>query len=324
MAHRYVLALVAALAAALLVRSTQAGEPGWPSSLTIVTASPGGTYHVYGEGLARMLMRVLGIPVAERTTQGPQENIELIESGQAQLGFVTMGVALQAWNGTGDWTHGRQMREFRALFPMYVTPFEFVASPESKIHALGDLAGRRIGVGPEGGTAGAYVPRILATLGIEATPVYGTWDDLAQQFEAGHLDALGAAVGVPFPALAALDGRQLIRPIALSDDEILKLRLAMPELSPSEIPPGSYPTLMRPYRTVGLYNFAVADKDLPGDLAYRIVETVFSRQQELIAVHPAAAATIPANFVYNTFLPYHPGALRYYENVSAAGIVRTD
>ena len=44
----------------------------------------------------------------------------------------------------------------------------------------------------------------------------------------------------------------------------------------------------------------------------------------MMEVHPAAAATIPANFVYNTFLPYHEGASRYYANLSAAGALYSD
>jgi len=37
----------------------RAAEPNWPDSLILATASPGGTYHAYGAGLARMLTRVL-------------------------------------------------------------------------------------------------------------------------------------------------------------------------------------------------------------------------------------------------------------------------
>src|SRR3954452_9168773 len=77
-----------------------AAEPHWPQSLTIGTASPGGTYYAYGEGLARILTRELGILVAMRPTEGPSENILLLENGEIQLAFVTQGVALQAWNGT--------------------------------------------------------------------------------------------------------------------------------------------------------------------------------------------------------------------------------
>ena len=108
-----------------------AAQPNWPPLVIIATASPGGTYHAYGQGLAKLLTHALDLPVVDQTTEGPRENIQLIEAGDAQLGFVTMGVALQAWNGSGDWTNGRQYREIRALFPMYDTPFHFVALKNS-------------------------------------------------------------------------------------------------------------------------------------------------------------------------------------------------
>ena len=149
-------------------------------------------------GLAQLLTRALDFPVAERTTEGPSDNIELIESGEAQIGFVTMGVALQGWNGTGDWTHGRRFQSMRALFPMYDTPFTFAVPKDSAIQSLAGIAGKRIGVGPKGGTAGTYIPQFLTALKIEAELVYGTWDELAAQFQTGGLDVLAAAAGAPF------------------------------------------------------------------------------------------------------------------------------
>ena len=315
--------IVAMLAAAVALPA-KAAEPNWPESLTIVTASPGGTYYAYGEGLAKMLTRVLGIPVAMRPTEGPRENIQLMEAGQAQLGFVTMGVALQAWNGTEDWTGGKQYRSLRALFPMYDTPFHFVVLKQSPIRSITDMSGKRVGIGPQGGTGAAYVPRILAALNIEASTAFGSWADLAGELRAQTVDVLGAAVGAPFPAVAELDAKKAVRFVPLSQNQVLSLRLAIPELTPSLIPAGTYPSLMRNYETVGLYNFAVAREDLPTDLAYRIVDAVFSNYQEMIDAHPAAAATIPENFVHNTFLPYHPGAARYFGNLVAAEAVRGD
>jgi TRAP transporter TAXI family solute receptor len=101
---------------------SSSAPPNWPASLTIGTASPGGVYYVYGQGLAAILSEALGIAVSAQATQGPAQNILLLESGEAPLGFVTMGVALQAWNGTGEWTKGKQLRSMRALFPMYDSP----------------------------------------------------------------------------------------------------------------------------------------------------------------------------------------------------------
>src|SRR5215468_4417069 len=97
---------IAAIAIAALALSTAArsAPENWPERLTIGTASPGGTYHQYGEGLARLLTRKLGLPVAARETEGPVENLKLIEAGELDLAFVTLGIAQQGWSGAGDWT----------------------------------------------------------------------------------------------------------------------------------------------------------------------------------------------------------------------------
>lgn len=299
-------------------------DPNWLAVLTIVTASPGGTYHVYGAGLAKILTRALGLPVAERITEGPNQNIQMIEAGEAQLGFVTIGAAMQAWNGTAEWTNGKQYRSMRALFPMYDTPFHFVALKDSGIRSLADMAGKTIGAGPHGGTGGTYIPMFLKTLKIEAPLTYGTWEELAAKLSDGKLDALAVAAGAPFPAIADLEAKKKIAFVEPSQEEILALRLAMPELNPSTIPAGVYPSLEKAYKSVGLYNFAVAGKDLPESLVYAIVDAVFANHQELVEAHPAAAETVPVNFVHNTFLPYHPGASRYYANKVTTGAIKGD
>jgi len=316
--------VIAVAALSTLATPVLAADPDWPSTLTIVTASPGGTYHVYGAGLAKILTRALGLPVAERTTEGPNQNIQMIEDGEAQIGFVTIGSAMHAWDGTAEWTNGKQYRSMRALFPMYDTPFHFVALKDSGIRSLGDMAGKRIGVGPHRGTAGTYIPMFLKTLNIEAQLISGTWEQLAAELSDGKLDALAVAAGAPFPAIAGLEAKKKVIFVEPSSEEILALRLAIPELTPSTIPAGIYPSLQKSYKSVGLYNFAVSRKDLPEGLVYAVVDAVFANHQELVQDHPAAAETVPANFVHNTFLPYHPGASRYYENRVMTGAIKGD
>jgi TRAP transporter TAXI family solute receptor len=316
--HVRALAAIVAVILALL-SPARAGEPHWPDSLTIAAASPGGTYYVYGDGLAQILTRELGLPVAMRPTEGPAENIALLESGEAKLGFVTVGVALQAWNGTGAWTGKKPARSLRAIFPMYDTPFQFMALQEANVRSIADLAGKRVGIGPRGGTSATYFPDIFNALKIPANFVFGDWAELASQVHTRAIDALAVAAGVPFPSFIELEFKDKVRYIALSTEQLEALRLAMPELTPSRVPAGTYPSLLRHYQTLGLYNFAVAHADLPNDLVYQIVRVVFEKHEEMMEVHAAAAATVPANLDRNTFLPLHPGAIRYYRQIGRAG-----
>jgi TRAP transporter TAXI family solute receptor len=162
----------------------------------------------------------------------------MIEDGNAQLGFVTIGAALQAWNGSAAWTKGKQFRSIRALFPMYDTPFHFVALKDSGIRSLADLAGKKVAVGPLGGTSGTYMPLFLKTLNIGAELIHGTYEELAVDLSEGKIDALAVAAGAPLPAIVSLEAKKKIKFVEPSLEEILALRLAMPELTPSTIPAG--------------------------------------------------------------------------------------
>ena len=321
-------ALIALGAAALLLgsmgRPVPAAEPHWPPSLTVGTASPGGTYAAYGEGLARVLTRELGILVVARSTEGPAENIRLLEAGDIQLGFVTLGIALQGWNGTASFAGGKPLRSMRALFPMYDTPFQFMVRDGSGIRAIADLTGKRVGIGPQGGTSGAYVPAFLKVLKVEPTLAFGDWAELANQVQSGSLDGLVVAAGVPFPSFLDLERKGKVRYLPLSPGQIADLKSAMPELGGSLVGAGTYPSLRSNYETVGLYNFAVARRDLPVDLAYAILEAVFANHEELVEIHSAAADTVPSNFTRNPFLPFHDGAVRWYESKGLLGVSRGD
>ncbi len=289
--------------------------PGWPASLTIGTASPGGGYYPYGKELAAILSEAIGIPVSAQSTQGADQNIMLLDGGQIQLGFTTMGVALQAWNGTDPRAQGKKMRSMRALFPMYDTPFEFVALDSSGVRSLRELAGKRVGAGPQGGTGASYAPKIFAALETVVTLRYGAWTTMSSEMRSGLLDGLVGAAGVPFPALAEIDQTGETHFIELSGEDIATLRKAMPELSPSTLPAGSFPSLKADYRTVGMFNFAVARESLPDDLVYAITKALYANHDRLVRAYPAARESISANVDRNAFLPFHPGAVRYYREI---------
>jgi TRAP transporter TAXI family solute receptor len=304
--------VLAFLMVILFASSIGAGEPGWPKSIAIGTASPGGTYYVYGQALADILAGALGIEVTAEATQGSTRNIILIETGQATLGMITMGIGWEAWNGTSEWTKGRRFRAMRAILPMYDSPFQIGVAKRSNVKSVEQLAGKRVGAGPRGGTSGTYFPRIFEMLKIPAVVSYGSIEETTSQIAAGQLDGVVLATGVPVPALFKLDQQQGMEYVPFTADQIKILRQQMPELSDSTIARGVYPSLTADYRTVGLFNFVVANKDLSEDLVYRIVKAVFDKHAQLVKAHSAAGETLPANISRDTFLPIHPGAVRYY------------
>jgi uncharacterized protein len=309
------LVLAACLLAFATSTSVPAASPEWPKSLTLVTASPGGVYYVYGEALAKILTEKLGITINPLPTQGPVHNVKLLDSGGAQLGLITMGIGLQGWNGTGDWTNGKRFRDMRALFPMFDTPFQAMVLRRSGIATVASLDKKRVSVGPKAGTGGTYIPEILKVLGISAEINYGSFDTVAIELLAGRHDAFTTLTGAPVPAIQEAEAKEPVKFISLSPEQIETICKAMPEFSPSKIAAGTYRFLDKDYATIGVYNFAVGRADLPDDLVYQLVKAVFENQPRLLKAHSAASETLPQNVVKNTFLPFHPGAVRYYREI---------
>jgi TRAP transporter TAXI family solute receptor len=302
-------ALVMSVLPAIGMAAAQEAAP--PRSIALATASPGGVYLVYGQALAPILSRALQIEVTAEATQGAVQNVILLEKRQTMLAFVNIGPSLQGWNGS-DWAKGTHYRSMRVMFPLYDTAFQFVVHKRVAAKSLDNFTGLRIGGGPRGGTSGAYVEQIFKVLGIPALVRHGAWDNLGQQLAERELDGAVAAIGAPFPAIAQLDAQQSIDFIPPSPEQVSSIRKHLPEITPSTIAAGTYRSLTKDYPTIGLYNFAVAHKDLSEDMVYRIVKAVFDNRADLVKAHPVAKETVPENINRNTLLPLHPGALRYY------------
>jgi TRAP transporter TAXI family solute receptor len=311
--HFLSLASAAVMGLALAGPATAQDREGWPSELRIGTASQGGTYFVYGSGLAAFLSEELGLTASGEVTGGPVQNVTLVQTGDQAIGLVTMGPMFDAWNGNSELAPGLPHTDVRALFPMYETPFHGIALRSSGITGLGDLAGKRVAVGPAGGTPGTYWPRFLEALGIEANVSFAGAADAAGQLQDGLIDAFLFAAGLPIGAFSQLDAEADVVTFGFNEEEHAAVLEAFPEVSDFTIPGGLYGAQAEDQDSVAMWNFAVAHADMPESLAYEITKLVLENNERMMQIHAAAAATLPENWDNNGFLPFHPGAVRYFE-----------
>ena len=312
------LGVVATLLAIATSTSVPAASPDWPKSLTLGTASPGGVYYIYGEELAHILTEKLGIAVNPLPTQGSIQNVRLIDSGGAQLGLITMSTGLEGWEGSLDWTKGQRFRNMRALFPMYDNPFQAVVLQRSGIATLAQLDKKRIGVGPRSGNGATYAPGIFEIVGISAELSYGSYNNIATELLEGRIDALLTLLGAPVPAIQDVDAKKPVNFLSLSPEQMDAIRKAMPVFGPAKIAAGTYRLLDKDYVTIGVPNFVIGRADLPDELVYQLVKAVFENQPRLVKATLAASDTLPQNAVKNTFMPFHPGAVRYYREIGTS------
>ncbi|WPL16451.1 TRAP transporter solute receptor, TAXI family [Thiorhodovibrio winogradskyi] len=285
----------------------------WPSSMTIGTASVGGVYFVYGNGLASYIGEALGVNASGEITGGPSQNVTLVQMQEHDIGLVTMGPMYEAWTGKSELAPGLEHKDVRALFPMYETPFHGIALSRSEIESVADLEGKRVSVGPAGGTAGTYWPRFFEALGVTVRPSFTGASDAASQLKDGLIDGFTFAAGVPIGAFSQLAAETDVKTFGFTPEELETILKEFPEVAAYTIPAGTYAGQTEDDNTVAMWNFAVVHRDMPESLAYEITKLVLENNDRMLKIHAAAKATLLENWVNNSFLPFHPGAVRYFE-----------
>ena len=313
-----VAAVGATMTATSALAQDQENREGWPESFTVGTASQGGTYFAYGSGWANLVAEELGLTGGGEVTGGPMQNMALVHNGEAQFGMTTMGPAAESLQGTNPIAPGLQMTNACAMFPMYQTPFSVTALSSSGIASIADIPdGARIGFGPAGSTSDTYFPRMMDELGVNYERRNGGWSDLGGQLQDGLLDVIAFAAGVPVPAVSQLEVQTDVNIIEFTEEEQAQILEAFP-VSEFEIAADTYTTLEEPARSVSMWNFAIANCELPASFVKAAVDVVMSDNERMVNIHRAAQSTLPENWDRNNVLMWHPGAAEWFmENADA-------
>lgn len=304
-----------ALGALAALPAVAQDRDGWPSSIAIGTGSQGGTYFGYGSGFGAMITEALDINAGAEITGGPVQNVTLVETGEHQLGFVTLGPADEARKGESPLMPGVPHENVRALFPMYQTPLQAAVLASSDIMAFQDMSGQRVGVGPAGGTSATYWTRFFENAagydGVKISNAGGS--DTAGQLKDGLIDAFVYAAGLPTGAYSQLAVENDVRFISMDEETLAQMMEIVPAMAPFTIPANTYEDQPEDVQTVSLWNFAIAHRDMPETLAYEITKLAMTNHERMVTNHAAAKETLPENVLKNQVIPFHPGAVRWFE-----------
>lgn len=217
-------------------------DPNPPKTVTLATGPAQSAYDEFGKRYAKALA-AYGIEVKLLPTEGSSENLDLLRSGRADLGFVQGG------------TNERQMadeEDIESLGSLFVEPlwlfYREDAAPETNrpagqpikpLSGLSQLQGLRVNVG----TAGSGVPNLMARL-LEANRIDPTTlklSNLSQTpavagFLAGELDALVFASAPESLMVQLLLQSPGVRLMDFPQSEAYARRF--PFLTPAQLPRG--------------------------------------------------------------------------------------
>ena len=135
------LVLTLALAVSLLSGCGQSKE-----RLTFGTGGTAGTYYSYGGVLAQYITNNTNVKVTAVSTGGSKANLQSVQDGDFQLGFVQSDVMAYAWDGVRAFEQDGATHDFRTLGGLYAETVQlFTMDPDIK--TVEDLKGKSVSIG---------------------------------------------------------------------------------------------------------------------------------------------------------------------------------
>ena len=284
----------------------------------IYSAGQGSGFLPYAQGVAAYLT-ANSLKAQALESRGSIENLQKLELETHRLSTAFLGTAFEAVNGSVPWTNGKKHTHLRALFPMYETSFQIVRLRSANITTLAQLAGKRVGVGPTGGPSERFFKGLAEATGLQVQTVAGTPVALAADLQEGKIDALWQGASLPIPVIKQIADATDAVVFGLNDAEVAAMLKRFPFLSPTTIAPKMYRGQPGVIKSVAAWNFVMAHKDLPAADAYVITKTIWSANDPK-RLHSSAASTRIENAPFHTVVPFHPGALRFYQEQGLRGL----
>jgi TRAP transporter TAXI family solute receptor len=293
-------------------------------TITIGSGNTGGVYYPLGGGLAQLLTRSIpGWQATAEVTGGSVDNLKLVGTGKADLGFAMADVSWDAFNGQ-DRFAGRKL-PLRTLMVLYPNRMHVATTEASGIQTMKDLDGRRVSLGSPGGATEIMALRVLEAYGLaervrrERLSV----NESVNAIKDRKIEAFFWVGGVPTAAVTDLAATPGTRLRLLDHGEAVESmnRKYGPLYSRTLIAKGQYPGLERDVDIANVWNLLVVNEAMSEADAYAIVKTVFERKPELVAVHKEFAhLSLDYQSRGGSPIPFHPGAARYFSEKGVKGL----
>ena len=307
--------MIVCLAAAVLASPAVAQEK---INLSISTGPTGGVYYPLGGGIANVLSKyVPGYSANAESTAGSVANLQLMSQKKSDLALSMADAAWDGYRAQGKFA-GAEV-PVRALMVAYPNRMHVVTVEGRSINSFADLKGKRVSTGAPNSATELMTQRLLEAYGMDWNKDIRrdrlTPEKSADAIKDNKLDAFFFVVGIPTSSVTDLAATPGTRIKLIDHADAVEKMVAKhgPLYVRDVIPAGSYPGQDKVNNVATVWNLLVAHKDMPDQVAYNILKTIFDKKNELILVHKEAA-----NFDLKTqskaaaTIPYHPGAIKYF------------
>jgi TRAP transporter TAXI family solute receptor len=311
---------IAVLLLGCLTAGCGGGEGGGSTQfLSLGTAPAGGAFFTIGSALSAVLNEHKGDhiwSVTAEATKGTQENIRRLASGEIDLAMANSAISYFAVRGEEGWDRAYPIRTMLTMGPNIAV---FVSSADSGIETIADLAGKRVVVGPAGAGFEFFLKPLLGAHGVtydDFTQLHNTYSGAADMLADGSADAAFLGGAIPIPALVQASAGQDLRFVAFDETKLNEVSERYPFFRRATIPAGTYKNQDQDFPSIDCGSIhVITSTDADADLIYALTKTLYDNREAVVARHGAGRAINPNNAVRDTGTEFHPGAIRFFEEI---------
>ena len=291
--------------------------------LTFSTGSMGGGFYAIGGGIAEYVSKhVDGVITTAVTSGGVNENINRLDSGQADIGLVSNADSRAAF--LGEEPYKKKYTKMRGMGILYMNYGQVFTLEKTGIVTFRDLAGRSVCVGSPGGSMHNHFYDWLGVHDLGEKDLkqasFLPMREAVEALKTGQLDAVMEISLVPSPAITELSLTHKIHLLEFEPGAMDRLIREKPKFLPGLIPAGTYKGVDKDVQSAGLAAMLACREDLPEQLVYDLVKTIFSDESlaYLRNVHAAANGITLEGAALFAPIPLHPGAEKFFKE---AGLI---
>jgi hypothetical protein len=286
--------------------------------LSVATGGTGGTYYPLGGAIAKIFNEnIEGVTANAQSTGASAENVNLVAQGEAELAFVQNDVTYYAWTGTETFDGQEPITNIRGMAMLYPEVIQVIATADSGIETIEDLAGMKVAVGAPGSGTEVNARQILEEYGMTYDDLgkadYLSFNEAADQLKNKQVDAAFVTGALPTSAVTEVTQTADIVVVAMDGAKIATLAEKYPFYTEVSIPGDTYNGMTGDVTSAAVMAMLIVPEDLSEDLVYNMTKSMFEQRQVIIDTHARGNDIKLETALAGMPIDLHAGAQKYYD-----------
>ena len=286
-------------------------------NISFGTGAMSGTYYPLGVAIAKVWTNAgIGLNVSAEATGGSVENARHIKNKTMEIGFVESLVADWAYKGEEYFKSG-PVQNIRGFIALYPNTIQTVVKANSGIKTYKDLKGKKVACGIQGSSSVLNMKIVLESYGVPFSDIkaqYLAYGPAMELLKDGQVDAVMVDAGAPNSSIIDIGTQHKIDILSIDRANIAAIVKKYPFFSAATvIPKGTYKGIDHDIVTTGSLATLCVQAELPEDLVYKMIKTLFDRKDDVVKVHEKGKSIDLKTAVNGFSIPLHPGVIKYYK-----------